>query len=60
MRHLNKIQKLIWFEMATQATEIGVSCICYGNKFFNLTVYDIRNSKSFVLLCTSHTTQKYF
>ena len=55
MRHLNKIQKLIWFEMA-----IDVSCICYSNKFFNLTVYDIRNSKSFVLLCTSHATQKYF
>jgi len=57
MRHLNKIQKLLWFKMAT---EIDVSCICYSNKFFNLTVYDIRNSKSFVLLCTSHATQKYF
>ena len=57
MRHLNKIQKLIWFKMAT---EIDVGCICYSNKFFNLTVYDIRNSKSFVLLCTSHATQKYF
>ncbi len=46
--------------MATQATEIDVSCICCSNKFFNLTVYYIRNSKPFVLLCTSHATQKYF
>ena len=57
MRHLNKIQKLIWFKMAT---EIDVSCICYGNKFFDLTVCDIGNSKSSVLLCTSHVKQKYF
>ena len=46
--------------MTKQATEIDVSCICYGNKFFNLTVCDIGNSKSSVLLCTSHVKQKYF
>ena len=46
--------------MATQTTEIDVSRICCSNKFLNLTVYDVRYSKSSVLLCTSHTTQKYF
>ena len=60
IRHLNKIQKLIWFEMATQATGIDVSRICCGNKPVNLTVYDVGDSKSSVLLCTSHSTQKYF
>ena len=60
IRHLNKIQKLIWFEMATQATGIDVSRICCGNKPVNLTVYDVGDSKSSVLLCTSHATQKYF
>ena len=57
MRHLNKIQKLIWFEMATK---IDVSCMCYGTKFFNLTVCGIGNSKSSVLLYTNHATKKYF
>ena len=60
IRHLNKIQKLIWFEMATQTTGIDVSRICCGNKPVNLTVYDVGDSKSSVLLCTSHSTQKYF
>ena len=60
IRHLNKIQKLIWFEMATQATGIDVSRICCNNKPINLTVYDVGDSKSSVLLCTSHATQKYF
>lgn len=60
IRHLNKIQKLIWFEMATQATGIDVSRICCNNKPINLTVYDVGDSKSSVLLCTSHARQKYF
>ena len=60
IRHLNKIQKLIWFEMATRETGINVSRICCGNKPVNLTVYDVGDSKSSVLLCTSHATQKYF
>ena len=60
IRHLNKIQKLIWFEMATQATGINVSHICCNNKPINLTVYDVGDSKSSVLLCTSHARQKYF
>ena len=60
IRHLNKIQKLIWFEMATQTTGIDVSRICCNNKPINLTVYDIGDSKSSVLLCTNHATQKYF
>mgnify|MGYP003388800533 CR=1 FL=1 len=60
IRHLNKIQKLIWFEMATRETGIDVSRICCGNKPFNLTVYDVGDSKSSVLLCTIHATQKYF
>jgi hypothetical protein len=46
--------------MATQATGIDVSRICCGNKPVNLTVYDVGDSKSSVLLCTSHSTQKYF
>ena len=60
IRHLNKIQKLIWFEMATRETGIDVSRICCGNKPVNLTVYDVGDSKSSVLLCTSHSKQKYF
>ena len=60
IRHLNKIQKLIWFEMATRETGINVRRICCGNKPVNLTVYDVGDSKSSVLLCTSHATQKYF
>jgi hypothetical protein len=60
IRHLNKIQKLIWFEMATQATGINVNRICCNNKPINLTVYNVGDSKSAVLLCTSHSNQKYF
>ena len=60
IRHLNKIQKLIWFEMATQVTGIEVSHICCNNKPINLTVYNVGDSKSSVLLCTKHTKQKYF
>ena len=57
---LNKIQKLIWFEMAKQVTGIEVSRICCNNKPINLTVYNVGDSKSSVLLCTSHSKQKYF
>jgi hypothetical protein len=60
IRHLNKIQKLIWFEMAKQVTGIEVSRICCNNKPINLTVYNVGDSKSSVLLCTSHSKQKYF
>ena len=60
IRHLNKIQKLIWFEMATQVTGIEVSHICCNNKPINLTVYNVGDSTSSVLLCTKHTKQKYF
>ena len=60
IRHLNKIQKLIWFEMATNATGIGVNRICCNNKPINLTLYNIGDSKSSVLLCASHSKQKYF
>ena len=60
IHHLNKIQKLIWFEMATQVTGIEVSHICCNNKPINLTVYNVGDSTSSVLLCTKHTKQKYF
>ena len=60
IRHLNKIQKLIWFEMATNATGIEVNRICCNNKPINLTLYNIGDSKSSVLLCASHSKQKYF
>ena len=46
--------------MATQVTGIEVSHICCNNKPINLTVYNVGNSKSSVLLCTKHTKQKYF
>jgi hypothetical protein len=60
IRHLNKIQKLIWFEMAKQLTGIDVSRICCHKKPINLTIYNIGNSKSSVLLCSIHVNQKYF
>ena len=60
IHHLNKIQKLIWFEMATQVTGVDVNRICCNNKPINLTVYNVGDSKSSVLLCTSHSKQKYF
>ena len=60
IRHINKIQKLIWFEMATNATGIEVNRICCNNKPINLTLYNIGDSKSSVLLCASHSKQKYF
>ena len=60
IRHLNKIQKLIWFEMAKKVTGIDVNRICCKNKPINLTVYNVGDSKSAVLLCASHSTQKYF
>jgi len=60
IRHLVKIQKLIWFEMATQVTGIEVSRICCSNKPINLTVYHVGDSKSSVLLCSKHVKQKYF
>ena len=60
IRHLNKIQKLIWFEMASNATGIEVNRICCNNKPINLTLYNIGDSKSSVLLCASHSKQKYF
>jgi hypothetical protein len=60
IRHLNKIQKLIWFEMAKQVTGIEVSRICCNEKPVNLTIYNVGNSKSSVLLCTNHIKQKYF
>ena len=60
IRHLNKIQKLIWFEMATNATGIEVNRICCNNKPINLTLYNVGDSKSSVLLCASHSKQKYF
>ena len=60
IRHLNKIQKLIWFEMAMQITGLDVNRICCNNKPINLTVYNVGDSKSSVLLCTSHSKQKYF
>jgi len=49
IHHLNKIQKLIWFEMATQVTGVDVNRICCNNKPINLTVYNIGDSKSSVL-----------
>jgi len=60
IRHLNKIQKLIWFEMASQTTGIDVSRICCNNKPLNLTVYNVGDSRSSVLLCASHVKEKYF
>ena len=60
IRHLNKIQKLIWFEMELQVTGIDVSRICCNNKPLNLTVYTVGASKSSVLLCASHVKEKYF
>ena len=60
IRHLNKIQKLIWFEMASQETGLDVSRICCNNKPVNLTVYHVGDSKSSVLLCASHVKEKYF
>ena len=60
IRHLNKIQKLIWFEMAIQETGIVVSRICCSEKPINLTVYHVGDSKSSVLLCNKHAQQKYF
>jgi hypothetical protein len=60
IRHLNKIQKLIWFEMAIQETGITVSRICCNEKPINLTVYHVGDSKSSVLLCNKHVKQKYF
>ncbi|MDB2446248.1 hypothetical protein N9W45_04000 [Nitrosopumilus sp.] len=60
IRHLNKIQKLIWFEMATQVTGFDVNRICCNNKPINLTVYNVGDSKSSVLLCATHVKQKYF
>lgn len=60
IRHLNKIQKLIWFEMAIQETGIAVSRICCNEKPINLTVYHVGDSKSSVLLCNKHVKQKYF
>tara|TARA_B110000438_G_scaffold209167_1_gene201021 strand:- start:977 stop:1294 length:318 start_codon:yes stop_codon:yes gene_type:complete len=60
IRHLNKIQKLIWFEMATNATGINVGRICCNNKPINLTVYNVGDSTSSVLLCSTHAKQKYF
>ena len=60
IRHLNKIQKLIWFEMAKQVTGIDVSRICCHNKPVNLTIYNVGDSKSSVLLCANHVKQKYF
>ena len=56
IRQLNKIQKLILFEMTTQATKINISRICCGNKVINLTMHDIGDLKSSMLFCTSHTT----
>jgi len=41
IRHLNKIQKLIWFEMAKQLTGIDVSRICCHKKPINLTIYNM-------------------
>ena len=46
--------------MATQATGINVNRICCNNKPINLTLYNIGDSKSSVLLCASHSKQKYF
>jgi len=60
IRHLNKIQKLIWFEMATQTTGIKVNHMCCNKKPINLTMYNVGDSKSSVLLCASHSKQKYF
>jgi hypothetical protein len=60
IRHINKIQKLIWFEMAKQVTGVDVSRICCNNKPINLTVYNVGDSKSSVLLCANHVNQKYF
>jgi hypothetical protein len=60
IRHLNKIQKLIWFEMVRQEIGIEVSQICCNDKPINLTVYHVGNSKSSVLLCNNHAKQKYF
>jgi len=60
IRHLNKIQKLIWFEMAIRETGITVSRICCNEKPINLTVYHVGDSKSSVLLCNKHVKQKYF
>ena len=60
IRHLNKIQKLIWFEMAMEITGLDVNRICCNNKPINLTVYYVGDSKSSVLLCANHAKQKYF
>ena len=64
MRHLNKIQKLIWFEMETQATEIDVSCIFYSNKFFNLLymILEILNLLYYFVLFMQHKNifKRYF
>ena len=46
--------------MTKQATGIEVSRICCNNKPVNLTIYNVGDSKSSVLLCASHVKQKYF
>ena len=60
IRNLNKIQKLVWLEMATRHTGIKVDRICCINKPVNLTTYHVGDSKSSVLLCSYHSKQKYF
>jgi len=60
IRNLNKIQKLIWLEMASQQTGINVDKVCCINKPINLTVFHVGDSKSSVLLCNYHSKQKYF
>ena len=60
IRNLNKIQKLVWLEMASHQTGIKVDRICCINKPINVTVFHVGDSKSSVLLCNYHSKQKYF
>jgi len=60
IHNLNKIQKLVWLEMATQETGIKVDRICCIRKPINLTMFHVGDSKSSVLLCKYHSKQKYF
>ena len=60
VRYLNKIQKLIWFEMELQISGIDVSLKYCNNKSLKLTWHNIGDSKFFVLLCTGHALEQYF
>ena len=46
--------------MASQRTVIDVSRICCNHKLLKLTRYNIGDSKSSVLICTSHVIEQCF